>query len=571
MKKTVWFLSLTLMLLFSLLFGLQIINLAKPGIAIAKVEVSAQVSEQEVVHKEITIAPDGKFIEKYLFRNGTYVHNENPIVPISKNIFGNRYTFTGDLYGHLVIERDNIVVDGAGYKLQLQGYGSFAISAGIRDRAHSPTEFVGTNNVVINNIVIEDFGYGIELGGSNNEVSKVTFTGGERGGKAIWASGENNVIRDCRFFKNDGSAIYVSGNGIAISNNYFADNVYGIEFPSSEFTLRRNTFLNNGQAFNFNSLPSTSDAIDTSNMIDGKPVYCWVNEHNKTVPSEAGYVLLNNCTNITVQGISILNSTDDMAQNSNGINLYSTKDSQIRRNYLERGVGVKTAGSCKNVSITENYFGNGGLSLTLSSNISVTSNSFRNNGISLFSSNENLISNNTFSSCTTALNFYGSHYTIIQRNNIKNCDTGVAILSSNENIYNYNNFVNNKQDIREQHTTLEWPFDKYYESVNNNWDGNFWSNYSGKDANRDGVGDTPYVIYEDKKDSFPLISVVDIPELILEPTNSSSTSEGTDGASAPFLLWKSVAVAVTVVVVVVAAAGLLVYFKKRHPKSGAKP
>jgi parallel beta-helix repeat protein len=567
MKRIVLFLTLSLALLSLALAGMPpLISLINPNSPITRLEVSAQSNEQEVIHKEITITPDGNFVEEYLCENGTWVHDEHPDVPISKNIFGNYYTFTGDVYGHLVIERDNIVVDGAGHKLQLEGYSSFAISAGTRDRAHSNTEFVGTKNVVITNMVIEDLGYGIELAGSNNVVSGVTLTGGgDSNTKAIWDSGSNNIIRECNIVATEGTGIYVAGSGAIISDNYIADNgAAGIEFPGSAGMLRNNKLVNNGQAFDFDTLPSTSDIIDPSNTVDGKPVYCLVNEHDKTVPSEAGYVLLSNCTNITVKDISILNRTGGVVHNSNGIYLYSTRDSLIRRNYLQVGAGVTIGSSCQNLTITENYVGSGGMTLTQSSNVSVTANKFQTAGISLISSTGSLVFNNTFSGCTAGLSLRGAYQNRIQQNRITDCDIGISIFKSDENLFSSNDFVNNKQDVWEQHLTFEWSGYVYHESVNNSWDGNFWSNYTGKDANRDGLGDTPHIVYEDKRDNFPLISAVDIPELILEPTNSSSPSDATDGSSEPLPSLESITVAVIVVVIAVAAcAGLLVYFKKR--------
>ena len=570
MRKAAIAATLITALIISAMAGTLLVNLIESN-SISSLKVSAQPIETEVIHKEITIMPDGRFAEDYLYKNGTYVYNEHPNVPISRNIFGNYYTFTGDLYGHLVIERDNIVVDGAGHKLQLEGYGSWAISAGIRDRAHSNSEFVGTNKVVITNMVIEDFGYGIELAGSNNVVSAVTLTGGNRGGKAIWDSGSNNIIRGCRIFANEGTGIYVAGSGAIISDNYIADNDYGIEFPSSAGKLRKNMLVNNGQAFDFATLPPTSDVIDASNMVDGKPVYCGVNERDKIVPSEAGYILLSNCTNVTVQGISILNSSDSMARNSNGIYLYSTKDSLIKRNYLQAGAGIKIGSSSQNISITENYVGSGGISLTSSSNVSVIKNSVQHSGVSLSGTTECLLSENTLRGCATGIGLWASHQNRMLQNHIADCDVGISIFRSDRNVFSGNNFVSNGQDVWEQHKTWEWPLDRYYESFDNEWDRNYWSNYTGRDRNGDGIGDTPHVIYEDKEDNYPLMSSVDIPEIIPEPMNSSASPSPTAAvASTTFPSWGNDATVVVLVVAlgVVVAAGLLVYHKK-HKRNAA--
>jgi parallel beta-helix repeat protein len=560
MRKTA--LTLISALFISAIAGTLLVNLIESN-SIASLKVSAQPIESEVIHKEITIMPDGSFVVDYLCDNGTYVYDTNPEVPISRNIFGNYYTFTGDVYGHLVIQKDNIVVDGAGHKLQLEGYGSFAISAGSRDYNRNP-EFVGTNNVVITNIEIPGFGYGIELAGSNNMVSGVTLTeGGSLSGITIWDSGSNNIIRGCRIFANEGTGIYVAGSGAIISDNYIADNGdAGIGFPSSAGALRNNTLVNNGKAFDFATLPSTSNVIDASNTVDGKPVCCWVNEKGKTVPSEAGYVLLSNCANITVQGITILNSSDSTTRNSNGIYLYSTKDSLVKNNYLQAGAGVRFDRSCQNTTITENYVGSGEVSLTSSSNISVTDNYVQFSGISLGATTNCLITKNTLRECATGMSFLTSHQNRILQNNIIECKVGISIFKSDENVFSGNNIVSNEQDVREQHKTWEWPLDRYYESVGNEWDRNYWSNYTGRDRDGDGIGDTPHVIYEDKKDNYPLMSSVDIPEIIPEPSNSSASPSPTAAVtSTPLPSWGNVAAVVFVVVAV--GAGLLVYFKKR--------
>ena len=69
------------------------------------------------------------------------------------------YTFTNDINDSIVVERDNIVVDGAGYALQGTGSGT-----GI--------SLEGRSSVTIKNMTINEFGTGIWLEGSvNNNIS----------------------------------------------------------------------------------------------------------------------------------------------------------------------------------------------------------------------------------------------------------------------------------------------------------------------------------------------------------------------------------------------------------------
>jgi hypothetical protein len=65
------------------------------------------------------------------------------------------------------------------------------------------------------------------------------------------------------------------------------------------------------------------------------------------------------------------------------------------------------------------------------------------------------------------------------------------------------------------------------------WDdgkvGNYWNNYTGADANHDGIGDTPYVVRNDiyTVDRYPLMSPFDVPEPTISSTSSLPTSETT--------------------------------------------
>ena len=63
----------------------------------------------------------------------------------------------------------------------------------------------------------------------------------------------------------------------------------------------------------------------------------------------------------------------------------------------------------------------------------------------------------------------------------------------------HNNFVNNTIQVYTDYPVYGV---NYFDDGR---EGNFWSDYAGTDANSDGIGDTPYVIDEARRDNFPLM------------------------------------------------------------------
>jgi parallel beta-helix repeat protein len=523
--------------------------------------IAIQPVKSQLTSREIHIKPDGTVVDS------------NPVTPIQK--YGNVYTFTGDIYGRLDVERSNIVIDGAGYSLKKSEL-DFAVNVGTGvDHPY----LVGVNDVTLMNMEIVGFNYGITLGGANNVVSGVNITAGpDYNGVAIWVTGPNNVVRGCRITANRGFGLYIHARGVVLSDNYIADNGHsGIYFQDRAAMLRNNALNNNtlGPFYmdeSSTSVPGepfqiTSNDIDPSNMVDGKPVYYWVNEQDKTIPSNAGYVVLDNCTNVKVKDLSInRNSAGRFVYGSAAISLIRTKNSVLENNILN-GTGIYISYSSQDIYIANNKIAYGGI-YSWGSNISIIENfvsASKDSGISVGGSPATaIITKNTLTECETGISLQSSSQNRVIQNSITDCGTGISIFSSNNNVFYHNSFVNNKQQVSEQHYALQWPLNTYYQSFNNTWDSNFWSDYNGTDANGDGVGDTPYLVYENYTDHHPLMASF-IP-VVVQPSASPSSSPSSSPTATPQIpepFPTAPVVAASVASVVVIGMGLLILFKRR--------
>ncbi len=129
---------------------------------------------------------------------------------------------------------------------------------------------------------------------------------------------------------------------------------------------------------------------------------------------------------------------------------------------------------------------------------------------------------------------------MIFKNDLTANGDGIHLLDSSGNLLYHNNFLNNTRQVFD----LAWTHPGIQPSIDT-WDngypsgGNYWSDYSGVDKKSginqdrhgsDGIGDTPYVIDENKQDNYPLIrpfpSPLDQTRGLIETIESSGLPKG---------------------------------------------
>lgn len=123
-----------------------------------------------------------------------------------------------------------------------------------------------------------------------------------------------------------------------------------------------------------------------------------------------------------------------------------------------------------------------------------------NDGIVLQGSHNNVVSGNIISlNSHDGITFYFSDNNAVFGNTIASNDNiGVGLLYYGmDNLFYHNNFILNTVFIEEnQNITSFW---------NHDGEGNYWSGYAGADLDRDGIGDSSYVINSHNQDDYPLM------------------------------------------------------------------
>ncbi|MFZ9031960.1 MAG: nitrous oxide reductase family maturation protein NosD [Robiginitalea sp.] len=224
-------------------------------------------------------------------------------------------------------------------------------------------------------------------------------------------------------------------------------------------------------------------------------------------------IFLEKSSHGSVRGNQITGVARDEYNSGNGVHLWYSNNVAVTDNriegvrdgiYLEFSDTIRIRGneSRKNLRYglhfmfsddnvyTDNLFENNGagVAVMFSKRIRMTGNRFRKNwgpasyGMLLKEINDAEISGNLFEENTVGINIEGSNRITYRENNFVSNGWAIRVMGAcYSNSFNRNNFLHNSFDL------------SYNSNVNDNsFEGNYWSNYSGYDLDKNGVGDVPH-------------------------------------------------------------------------------
>jgi len=430
-----------------------------------------------------------------------YIRADGSVEGTTYIVSGNNITFvfTADINDSIVVEKSSTIVDGNGHTLN----GSGSLMYGFN--------LTSVSNVTIKNVNVLEFGYAMWLeGASQCDISNNTCTTNEGG---IWlvSSTENTVSGNT--IKGSVEAVALdssSGNNIT-GNNIMDSYYYGVYVRNNSAgnTISGNniTATINGAGIYLNGSPN--------NVISGNNIKDSLNEH---------VCLLHSSNNNRIFGNNLSNSTADVglymyacslnsisrnnitANADTGIRLDMSSDSTISENNISENLNGVYLWYSSNITVSGNDItanNASGVVLDNSDNNVVNGNNIIANnwwGINPAYSNNNTISGNNIRNNNVGINSASSDFNIVSANNIiANGYSGLYLESSSNNTFQHNNLINNTNQV-----VVELGYA-------NNWDdgfeGNYWSNYTGVDSNRDGIGDSWLQIDENNTDHYPLMGM----------------------------------------------------------------
>jgi parallel beta-helix repeat protein len=301
------------------------------------------------------------------------------------------------------------------------------------------------NSSIKENVASNNDNYGIHLRTSHDSIVTGNNASNNNDGIVISAS-DNVTISNNDANSNNGFGIRFSySNGNIVTDNSLENNYNGFHFSESSGNIFSGNTISGGTEapliFNSRSVSDFIEYIDTSNTVDGKPIYYLVGESDRTIGASLnpGFVGIINGDNITVRDLT-MNITrygvlfagthnsliENITANQASIYLFSSNNNTIiNNNVTDSGWGVYLEGS------EYNTVKNNSLSLNWVSGIALEE-----------KSDYNIIIDNSMDANGKAIQLDHSSNNTITKNNANNNDHCVTMhgsfISGKDNNISYN-------------------------------------------------------------------------------------------------------------------------------------
>ncbi len=317
------------------------------------------------------------------------------------------------------------------------------------------------------------------------------------------ANDGDQIIINKGYYKEHGisvdKAIEIIGKNNPIIDGEFKETIF--KFNTDHFKLEGVTIMNVGQSYTKDFaaiLVSKSNHFSITNVIIKKAFFGILvekshfgNIYNNQVSSEAksqassgNGIHLWHCSNMNVYQNKVYQLRD-------GIYFEFVENSKVYQNHSYKNLryGLHFMFSNKNAYYDNIFENNGaGVAIMFSKFIEMTNNQFIENwgsasyGLLLKEIYDAKIENNLFEQNTIGISVDGSTRITYSRNNFLRNGWAVKIIGAcYDNNFTSNNFLHNAFDL------------SYNSNINTNkFDHNYWSEYTGYDLNKDGIGDVPF-------------------------------------------------------------------------------
>lgn len=326
------------------------------------------------------------------------------------------YTLTSDMvctdHG-LVVGANGITIDGNNHTI-----------TGDRDYwEYGIYNSGGYDNVTIKNLTVENFDTGIYFNDSTGStIENATANDNFNAGIYFYSSSSNNTLTG-NIVSNSFKGIFLKfSSSNILTGNIANDNYIGIYLLySSSNTLTGNTMANNRINLDVGSNDADyNNTIDTTNLVEGKPVYYLYNHsdeiYDSNVIGDIGMFWCISCDNITVKnatlspnnpaGVYFRNTTNSFIENvtangnaNAGIYFYSSSYNTLTGNIASNNssYGIYFSDSSTNNTLTSNIASdNSAYGIRFSSdsfNNTLTENLFLFNRKDIYSSSNTYLSN----------------------------------------------------------------------------------------------------------------------------------------------------------------------------------